>query len=1310
MKRSLVILLASALSAVLLSAGEAYPLRRLEVEDGLSQNMVYCILQDRDDFLWFGTQNGLDRYDGSSFRPFKKSRTPGLENDAICSIAEAPDGSIWVGTLQGLFRYHPDMESFEALPVRSGLVRDIVFDRRGDAWVLSKDTCLVRIGIEPGAEVRSYSLAGLGEGVQIRSLCPDTEGNLWMASYSAGLVRLRTDSGEMETFPYPEPSPEPDGNHFSKVLLRDTESLLVGTVSHGVLVFNLRTRTFSPYPGLDGEKVHFVHDLLIDDRGRLWVGAENGVHIDDHGSMTHLSHNPNDPYSLSDNAVFSLAQDREGGIWIGTYFGGVNYWSEYSSQFKKYYPVQGSNALLGKNISEFHESAGGDIWIGTEDAGLHRFHPETGHFENGFLPAGNIHAVTEIDGKLWVGSYGQGLFVLDPVGGGSYCHYAGSDRPGALHTNNIFAIYRDRDACIWIGTESGLYRYEASGGFVQVEPFLITGQVNDILQDFEGNLWLATLGSGIYRLREERWERMPIDLAEGADTQYISCIIEDRDHNLWFGSDNAGVFFYDHAVQAFTRNWSESDGLPNNMVYKLLEDQGGRIWGSTNHGLFCIDADLVRSYDHRAGLVCDQYNFKSGVRTGDGTLYFGGVKGFVSFSPEALRWPDTPSRIVFDRFLIFNDEVRPMKKGSPLRKSITRTDHITLRHRQNAFSIGFADLSFAVSGTKSYQYRMTGKGFDREWVDIDRDRFVSWSDLSPGVYRFDVRATPVYADMPETVKSLHIRILPPFWRTGWAYALYVLAVLAALGLLVWGILRKFRRRSKEALAEMERRKEKELYDAKIEFFTNITHEIRTPLTLISVPIEGMLEKTSPSSPIYEDLTIVQRNTDRLLTLVNQLLDFRRIGPGTERIVFRHRDVVPILRDTTRRFSPLLQEKGIRLEETYPDSLEAEIEPEIFIKMISNVLNNASKYADSRIGLLLEMLPGRFRLRISNDGERIPPEQAERIFEPFIKLHPQRPGSGIGLPFTRTLAATHGGRIFLDTEAPDTSFVLEFPLAQEHSIHLPDPPSEAPEPEKPLPETGEETSDGEEKKRILLVDDNEEFLAYLRRQLSAKYDVLAATDGQMALELLARETIDLVITDLSMPRMDGRVLCGEIKKDLSTSHIPVILLTAQTDLDTRIECIKMGADEFISKPFSPSYLEVRIDNLLTAREQLRKVFRQTPDVPVSTIAPSPADAEFLDRVTEIILSKLDHTDLDVNDIAESLCMSRATLYRKMKSVTELSPNEFIRLCRLKKAAELLAQREYRVNEIAYIVGFSSTSYFSKCFFRQFGVLPKDFGKE
>lgn len=1294
--------------------------KSLGVEEGLSQNMIYAVLQDRQGFMWFGTQNGLNRYDGSSFKVYKRgiSDEQGLKSDAIFSLAEDADGMIWIGTDMGVFLYNPVFDSFTSPLVTTengmpaGIVRTIVRDKEGNMWLGGSDKGI--FCVTPQKETRFYSLESyLEKGQGIRDCCFDMDGHLWIATYQQGVLKLDIATGEITQFLLNDAERNTSSNDVNHLCLFDSETMLVGTVSHGLMKLNLRDGKYHEMlnKGEDGKSL-FVRRIHVDKDNDLWLGTESGLYIYScrTGSVKHLQHVFNDPYSLSDNAIHSIYQDREGGMWLGTFFGGVNYFAESYTRFEKYYPMVGERFISGKSISEFCEDEKGNIWIATEDGGLNCFDPVGKTFTQGYVSADNIHALLCDGNNLWIGSFSEGLFLLD-LKSKRLQRYRSSSSKETLKDDNVYSIYKDYVGTIWIGTTTGLHRYvPETDSFIRVLENEISSQVNDILEDFDGILWFATLGQGVfsYDRKQDRWEHYPVvvkgDMNRG---KMAICLLEDRSHRLWIGTEGAGLIRYDRQARSFVDHFSMDRGLPNNVIYQLQEDADGHIWGSTNKGLFQLDVSSgkIKTYTHADGLLGDQFNYKSGLVSKSGKMYFGGVKGFVAFEADKLLSSLAPPDVIFNSFQVNNVEVPVGGEEALLKYSITHTKQIALPHDQSVFSIGFTTLNYASPQGTQYAYKLDG--WDQDWIYVGQAHRVTYSNLSPGRYTFRVKAGNSDGVWNETESSMDIRILPPFYLTVWAYIVYAVILILVVYYMVRSYANRLQKRNVKAMELLQHSKEKELYDAKINFFTNITHEIRTPLSLIKAPLEEVMKEIKTSDACYDNLSIIQRNTNRLLKLVNELLDFRKAEAKGLQLNFVHADVVAVIRETIRRFTPTAKLQNLVLQEEIADeALVVDIDVEMFTKILSNLLNNALKHAASFIKIRLESHADNFRLTVMNDGDSIPPEQNERIFEPFVKLDENSVGTGIGLPLARTLIEAHKGRIFVDTAQQDVAFAIVLPIRQEMSITLKE-SGEAPEEdfeqiveEIPLP-------DMKGRKVVLSVEDNEEFQNFMVNQLKGDYLMLKVSNGEEALRILNERSVDLVISDVMMPVMDGMALCREMKENIRYSHIPVVLLTAKTGLQAQLDGLKIGADEYIAKPYSIDYLKARIANLLENRKKIRESYKQSPESTVNVIAHSKADEDFLNRLVEVIHSRLDEVNLDVDALALMMNMSRATLYRKVKSVSELTPNDFIRLIRLKKAAELLREKEYRINEIAFIVGFSSSSYFSKCFYKQFGVLPKDF---
>lgn len=1291
---------------------------------GLSHSTVYAILQDKQGFMWFGTHEGLNRFDGISFKVFKKNlqKEGGLRNDAIFALMEDPEGIIWIGTDNGVSLYDPRYESFTELRLETldgqliaGIVRSIVCDKNNDIWLALGNKGVFKVDKE--RNVRFYSLQDFfvnGNG-SIRDIAFDMDDNLWIATYQQGLLKLNVHTEEISQMLLTEHQEAALDNNIDRLCLLDSETLLIGT-SYGLLEYDLRYGNLDIFVSENrlGKKM-FVRDIYVDKERQIWLGTETGGYIykENGDYVASFRHRQNDVYSLSDNAVHSICQDRDGDMWLGTYFGGVNYFTKTHAQFEKYYPIMEPDFIMGKSISEFCEDKEGNIWVGTEDKGLYCFNPKTRTFSKGQVSADNIHALFYEDDKLWVGSFSEGLFVVD-LHSGKVRNYLNDSSEESLSDNNVYSIYKDYRGTIWVGTMTGLHRYNPkTDKFVRVGKQMITSVVNDILEDFDGKMWFATVGQGLfsYDCEKDNWEHIPSVVKEDSVRgRKIICLLEDKTHKLWLGMEGAGLVCFDKKTKTVMKHYTMVDGLPNNVVYRLVEDADGSIWGSTNYGLFCLKTseNVVRKYTYSDGLLGNQFNYKSGMLAKSGKIYFGGIKGFVAFNPKELVFNSKSPNIVFNSFQLNNSEVSVGDEDGLLERSITHTDRIELPYSKSTFSLGFAVLDYSHSNDALFAYKL--EGWDTDWIMVKQLRRITYSNVSSGKYVLHVKMADKDGHWMDNEAVMKIIVLPPFYLTNWAFVGYASLLLGVFYYVYRRQLKIVKRRNEKMVDLLQREKNKELYDAKITFFTNITHEIRTPLSLIKMPLEEVMRKIRKTDECYDNLEIIQKNTDRLLKLVNELLDFRRVEAKDIQVSYMHVDLVEIIRGVIKRFSPTanIQDIGF-IEELDDESFMADVDVEIFTKILSNLLNNAMKHTSTYIKVRLQREGDMFRLSVSNDGEKIPKEHAERIFEPFVKLDENSLGAGIGLAFVRSLVESHKGHVFVDASQEEvTTFVLLMPLVQPLTISVDK------SQEKGISEAHENVEvakiENDERKVILLVEDNEEFQQFMVGQLKKDYRLICASNGKDALEILGIHRVDLVISDIMMPIMDGMELCKEIKEDIRYSHIPVILLSAKMDLHVRLDGMKLGADEYIVKPYSIDYLKVRIENLMSNRNKIKEAYRHSPESSVDDIAYSKADEEFLNKLVEIIHQHLNEDGLNVDSLAQMLNMSRATLYRKLKNVSELTPNEFIRLVRLKKAAELLKKREYRINEIVFIVGFNSVSYFAKCFYKQFGVLPKDYGMD
>lgn len=1307
------------------SVEEHYYFKNLSIRNGLSQNTVNAILQDRKGFMWLGTKDGLNRYDGLSFRKFKHdaANPRSIGNSFITSLYEDFNGNIWVGTDAGVYIYYPEKEAFEEFDCQSlektrieRSVSMIAGDKQGRVWIAVEAQGMFCYDTRQKL-LRNYPLSEISSNIKCFTF--DSGGTLWLGFYGDGLYYSKDNLATVHPYGSPEDGKrEFEGGVITKIVQGNYNCLYIGSVKEGVSELNLTSGQVRNLLAIDesGESI-FCRDLLPYSDNELWIGTESGIYIYNlrTAQFIHLRASLYDSYSLSDNAIYALYKDREEGLWIGSYFGGVDYYPRQYTYFAKYYPKNIANSLHGKRVREFCRADDGTLWIGTEDGGLNHFNPKTKEFHFFEPSAGftNIHGLCMDGSHLWVGTFSKGLRVIDTRTGVVLRTYTEGHTPHSLNDNSIFSICRTSAGEIYLGTLFGLLRYNRTQDSFDCIPELNGKFVYDIKEDSYGNLWLATYANGAYcyDVSARRWKNYVFDAEDERSLPYdkVLSVFEDSYRQIWLTTQGGGFCLFHPDTETFTR-YGLKDGLPNDVVYQIVEDDDRFLWLTTNNGLVRFDPKTMemKVFSTANGLPTNQFNYRSGFKDEAGNIYLGSINGFVAFDPRTFAENRQVPAVAITDFLLFNKEVSVGETDSPLKSSITFSDKVVLTADQNSFSFRIATLSYQAPRMNKLMYKL--EGFDEGWLTIGESPLVTYSNLGYGDYVFKVKASNSDGVWNEQETSLHLSILPPFYLSGWAYCFYVLFFMGCLVCAIFYFKRRNYRKQHRQMEMLEQEKEREVYHAKIDFFTNVAHEIRTPLTLIKGPLENIILKKEVDSETKEDLYIMKQNTERLLNLTNQLLDFRKTETRGFRLNFTECDVVAVLRETYFRFTSLAKQKGLDFILELPqECFMADVNQEALTKIISNLLNNGVKYASTYLRISLETDEKVFHIRTFNDGEMIPDTMKEEIFKPFVRLDKEdevTTGTGIGLALSRSLAELHQGSLMMEKGEEVNCFCLTLPVNQDSTITL------SAENVSQVEENScgweqEETDTKEKKPMILVVEDNPDMLAFIRKQLTTEYSVLTAMNGIEALAVLDNHYVNLVVSDVMMPQMDGFELCKTIKSDLSYSHIPVVLLTAKTNIQSKIEGLELGADAYIEKPFSVEYLLANISSLIHNREKLRQTFAKSPFVAANTMALTKADEEFIWKLNDIIQANLHNPEFSMEDMADALKMSRSSFYRKIKGVLDLSPNEYLRLERLKQAAQLLKEGKSRVNEICYTVGFNSPSYFSKCFLKQFGVLPKDF---
>jgi len=1313
--KKLVLLFCILVGMSLFSLGQSYHFRHYEVENGLSYNSVISSLQDKKGFLWFGTKDGLNRFDGSTFKIFRNDPDqPGsIGNNFIHCLFEDSRQNLWIGTRRGIYRYNPLVETFTLIPYTNNKeIRDLKVDPAGNIWYVA-GTTLFRCD-SSGNKPIVYDQR---EHNQSTSLVLSSKGEVWVSTIDGYIQRLVPGSRRFESYNVFDHSEPAISSWIEKIYDTGQGIILIGTSNQGLKAFDTSTLKYKDILTRNADHTGiYARDFVKKDNDEYWIGTESGVFIYDikTGKTTNLRNQINDPYSLSDNSVYTLTRDNEGGIWAGTYFGGVNYYPKQLTTFNKFFPQGIEGSLSGYAVREICEDKNGNLWIGTEDGGLNLFSPATGKFEH-FKPNGsrasiahtNIHGLLALGNELWVGTFEQGLDVFDINTHKVIRRYCAGSAPNQLKSNFIESLLKTRSGDILVGSAVGLYRYNpGSDDFTLLNEVPGNYHYSALFEDKSGTVWAGTLRDGLYFYN-------PVTKVSGGfkNDEYdknslisndINAVYQDSRNNIWVATEN-GLCRFVAGEQNFVR-YTIKQGFPSSVFYSMLEDGQHKLWISTSRGLVCYDAvkNTIRTYTKSNGILNNQFNYKSAFRDKKGWMYFGSVQGMISFRPESFMQNSFVPPVYITGFQINNEEPGIGQKGSPLKQSVNYTRELTIAHDQSTFSIDFAALGYTAPQMTEYRYRM--EGLDRHWTFLKKNRKVYFTNLQPGTYIFRVGAANNSGQWDNNETSIRIIIRPPFWKTNLAYAFYLVIFVIGNFYFIRGYHRWTEQKNTRRAERWEAQKEKELYQAKIEFFTNVTHEIRTPLTLISGPLDEVIRKSDQQGGIDTHLITMKKNTERLIALTDQLLDFRKAEVKGFSLNFVDVNISELLKDNYERYHAAALARGLRFSINLPEfPLQAYADVEGLNKILSNLIDNGLKYAGQTLLLNLDGNAESFTIQVKSDGMAIPAALHQKIFEPFFRMREAKDerGTGIGLPLARSLAELHDGTLTISNQEGGWNvFTLSLPLHHEREFTIHRPPEEALIAAEPL------TSADRDLPVILLVEDHAEIRKFISEQLRPDFVVLEAANGQEALHILNKSSVHLVVSDIAMPVMDGFLLCKTIKDNLEYTHIPIILLTASNSLQSRIEGLEMGADAYMEKPFSPAHLLKQITNLLAGRDKIRNFFAHSPLVHMKSMAYNKADEAFLEKVSDFI-NKHINDKLSVDQLADLMNMSRPTFYRKIKMISDLSPLELIRINRLKMAAQLLSEGVYTIQQIAAMTGFGSHTHFGKSFIRQFGISPLEY---
>lgn len=1293
-------------------SGRNYYFRHYTNRQGLSHNTVYCSLQDSKGFMWFGTDDGLNRFDGHTFTVFRyNSWLPegeGLPNDRIISLCEDSSGKIWICTDGGTCYYEYETNSFYPLRLVDGEVNKEIFlsvkeDKHNNLWFSSYGYV---IRLSPDGYVQNYPATNE---FSPRTIENGDEGYPLVAG-SSEIYYYRLDNDRFLPVTILTEEEKIDQVNITVIGNVPGTGVLIGTNRAGLKLYHRHSgqiETLLPEV--------YVRDITAYSPNIYWIATESGIFICNliDKSITHLTKSLTNDFGIADNAIYSITCDSEGGVWVGTFFGGISYMPQQYTPFSYYIGGKTHPGMLGNAVREICPDRYGYIWLGTEDNGINRYDPQTGTMVNYSLnnpvkklSATNIHGLYADGDKVWVGTFNRGIDVLDIPSGRIIKRYTQAGTQGVL-SDFVLCFYETREGDFLIGTSAGMVLFDR-----KTERFThwqdIRSLVRQIHEDRNGNIWVVT-SNGIFRYDPEKNSMHHYTVSGGSQSlgsNNCTSVFEDSKGRIWI-TTFYGFSQFNEQTGGFTRITTE-DGLPGNIIYRIVEDSEGIFWITTANGLvrFHPESHVMRIFTESDGLHETQFNYSSSYKAPDGTIYMGTVNGMVSFNPQHFREDTFIPPMYIYRIHIPEDSGNKYGKGFFLSEG---GGNLTLPYHTSSFTLSCTALSYTSPGAIRYAYML--EGVDKDWIQMGNNRDVTFANLSPGKYIFKVRSTNSSGVWLDNETSLHIVITPPFWATLWAYLLYAVIVILLI-VIVYNYKKKgLEKKHLRAQEIFENEKEKELYNAKIQFFTFITHEIRTPLTLIKAPLEKIIRSKEGSPALHNNLRTIEKNTQRLLDLSNQLLDFRKTESRGFRLNYVKTDIRLWTDTIVQPFLPVFEKEEKDFLLSYSeDSFSACIDREAYAKILSNLLTNALKYSDRSIRLKVSesfIEEGIFTVEVINDGYLVPENETEAIFTPFYRLKETEnmQGSGIGLSLSRSLAEFHtGSLIYEQTPEGLNRFILTLPLEQEEYFLGEDSKDSG---KKSVNETEEAIESS--RPVVLVVEDQDDMRQFIAEELSQAYHVLEAENGKVALTILENNAVSLIISDVMMPVMDGFELCNQVKNNVDFSHIPFILLTAQHNLQSRLEGLNKGADAYMEKPFSIELLMAQVANLLKNREMLSQSYREKPFTSTETLAVSPMDDLFLARLNKYLEENLTNSSLNMDMVAAGMNMSTSGLYRKVKGLSGLTPNDFIRLVRLKKAVNMMQQGELRINEIAFQVGFSSPAYFSTCFQKQYGRTPSNFMK-
>lgn len=1347
-------------------------------DDGLSQNEVTCIIQDKKGFLWMGTRGGLNRYDGQNFKIFQNEidNINSLSNNSIEALFECSTGYIWIGTKSnGLSRYNPVNNQFhhfysstqDSNRIKGDRVISIAEGNRGEIWAGTWENGLTIFNYEKN----TYHNLLLQR--RIKKIIKSTDGNMWIST-TTGLFVFNLDGQQLNFYP------PPTGAVQFTDLIEDQNSGLfqLGTWNQGVWTFNPEKETFERIVGnlneLNFEVANNAYHLLQDDNGKIWIGSWGGG-LSYYDPLTKLfsyydlSSGDEDHGKELYRDILFIYKDRSEVLWLGTNGGGVCKIDERIEQFGLMNRGTGDSGLPKEPIYSIMKDGEGVLWVGEKGSEYIYYSLNGTEFNSLLIPrvSSNMRPESKLgartlfqtkDGIIWL-STNYSLYKIEK-GRGNYkvsqvlVKDNGSLIPSRL--THVSKVYQTSDGNFWIGQQQFGLKRSMNPGDPETQEFqsytiseqkggLKSNRISALIEDSSGRFWIGTY-NGLHLFRPSSDDFLHYDKIQGSisslSSDIVICLYEDSKGNLWVGTPNGLNIAIPGKDQSMTfKCYQEKDGLPNNYIHGILEDKNGNLWISTNKGISRFDPEegIFYNFDVNDGLQSNSFMEGVAWKDDDGMFFFGGINGLNVFHPDSIERIINSPAVVLTGFKIFDKDVLPGQKIGDrviIDKSIEYCDEVTLTYNENVFSIEYSALNFQTPGSNSYMYRMGG--LEENWNSANNQTSITYSNLKPGDYTFQVKASNNNDVWREKETRLLITILPPFWATWQAFVLYALIFIGLLLLYRHFIQQQNKLLNKLNLSQLERKKDMEMAEMKTQFFTNITHELRTPLTLITGPVEAMMEVGNLDHEQKDHLTTVRHHTKRLLNLVTQLLDFRKAETGNMKIQVAQGNIVKYAHEIFLSFKELAEEKHILYQfNVSHKEIQMVYDRDNMEIVLCNLLSNAFKHTNENGTITLSLRKvtgteesktfpeGYCEIIVEDTGDGMSQDLVEKIFDRFYQISNTNSvklvGTGIGLALVKNIVDLHSGKVFAKSEVGKGSkFVLRIPQGKAHytseqiiegfrnSEHISHyQVEESISHSIPSLANVSLSKDVDFSQTILVVEDNPEIRAFVKKTFWKSYNVLEAENGQLGLKLANKHIPDAIISDVMMPEMDGLAFCKHIKAEEKTAHIPFVMLTARTTNVYKVEGYHSGADAYVTKPFQPSVLLAQVESLIISRVQMKERFSKMITLQPTDIEISSLDEAFLKQAIKLVEENISNDDLNRDFMAKSLAISASSLYRRLKALSGMTTNAFVRSIRLKRAAQMMKSTQFNISEIAYQVGFSDLKYFRICFKSQFGVNPSDY---